>query len=116
VRVRVRYACGVVVPAVDQDNAKFHTGEAVAAVFEREGVGTDRTFPPYSPDLNPIENVWGLMAQRMAHYDVSSIAEMHAALVKQWSRIDIVYIQQLYGSWRDRLRAVIEADGGPTKY
>ena len=40
----------------------FHDGEKVA----HHKVGVEcATFPPYSPDLNPIENAWGMLKQRL---------------------------------------------------
>jgi transposase len=42
----------------------------VREFLEAAGVKTDEMFPPYSPDMNLIENVWGLLSTRMAGYDV----------------------------------------------
>lgn len=43
-----------------QDNARIYKTPAVIAWFKRNQV-TLFKHPPYSPDLNPIENVWSLL-------------------------------------------------------
>ena len=39
------------------DNATFHKSNQMAQVFEQAGIGL-LFLPPYSPDLNPIEQFW----------------------------------------------------------
>jgi len=40
-----------------QDNAPIHTGRITAAFLAREGIFILPNWPPYSPDLNPIEHL-----------------------------------------------------------
>ena len=40
-----------------QDNAPMHKAKIVSTWFHNKGVSV-LDFPPYSPDLNPIENLW----------------------------------------------------------
>jgi transposase len=42
------------------DNASVHTARIIKALLEELGVDL-MVLPPYSPDLNPIENLWALM-------------------------------------------------------
>ncbi|CAK9832776.1 Transposable element Tcb1 transposase [Anthophora retusa] len=72
--------------------------------------------PPQSPDLNPIEHVWELLAREIDHTTVKSKESLKEALKKAWSEITISETENLVLSMPRRLRAVIEARGGPTKY
>ena len=40
-----------------QDNAPIHTAHVVRAWFNNNGVHCLVSWPPYSPDLNPIEHL-----------------------------------------------------------
>lgn len=43
-----------------QDNSPVHTSGSVTALFARQNFEL-LNWPPLSPDLNPIENVWSYM-------------------------------------------------------
>jgi transposase len=42
------------------DNASFHKSEKTRLLIEKRGAKL-LYLPPYSPDLNPIENYWALL-------------------------------------------------------
>ena len=46
------------------DNATFHRKAALAALAERYGCSV-LFLPPYSPDLNPIENFWAWLKRKL---------------------------------------------------
>ena len=81
-------------------------------------------FPPYSPDLNLIEHVWNWMKNWIqdhywqARYNVAKVPlqELRRIILAAWEAVPDSYIQELYDSWWRRCQAVIDANGGPTKY
>jgi transposase len=99
-----------------QDNAPIHNARVVDEWMGSNGVPRDQTFPPASPDLNLIESVWGLMAQRMMSTTIHSADHLLSVLREQWAAVTPADIQRLYGSWSSRLRAVVAANGAHTKY
>ena len=50
-----------------QDNAPCHRAHIIRAVHEEHETGLI-FWPAYSPDLNPIENLWGTMKRSMPRF------------------------------------------------
>lgn len=72
--------------------------------------------PPQSPDCNPIENLWDYLDRKVREKPVSNMNQLKECLQEEWSKIPVDYLQKLVSSMPRRLRAVIEAKGGHTKY
>ncbi|KAI0999741.1 hypothetical protein K3495_g8457 [Podosphaera aphanis] len=81
-------------------------------------------WPPYSPDLNPIEHVWKLTKEYIAyHYhdlapgNYRSQDELRSIVAEAWDKaVEENELEILVESMPSRIRAVCEARGGPTKY
>jgi len=54
-------------------------------------------WPPYSPDLNPIENLWGIISNKI--YDnerqFKSTEELKDAVIQEWRKTPIDLLQKL---------------------
>lgn len=49
------------------DNASFHKSKELKDLFEQYNVKLE-FLPPYSPELNPIEKLWGLVKRTLRNY------------------------------------------------
>ncbi len=64
---------------VAMGNLPAHKAEAVRDALDRAGLG-HRYLPPYSPDLNPIEQAWSKLKARLRAEGARSREELEAAL------------------------------------
>ena len=51
--------------------------------------------PPQSPDLNPIENVWGEIKSRVANNNFTNIEDFKRNLREEWGKHSSFYIKTL---------------------
>lgn len=71
-------------------------------------------WPAYSPDLNPIENVWALLKKRLySNYDrpPKGQDELWKRIVETWYAITPEVLQPFYHSMGERCVEVIEKKG-----
>ena len=99
------------------DNAPAHRARRLQAYLEEEGI-EQLPWPPYSPDLNPIEHCWDALGRAVHQRDVqpANLDELEEALTEEWVALSQRYINKLVESLPRRIRAVIQARGGYTKY
>lgn len=98
-----------------QDNDPKHTAKKTTAFFKSNRIKT-LEWPPQSPDLNPIENLWSYLDNKVDKASVSNKNVYFEALEAAWENIDSGYLQNLVESMPRRLEAVLKAKGGHTKY
>ncbi|KAA5587389.1 hypothetical protein F3H15_36910 [Pseudomonas aeruginosa] len=100
-----------------QDNARCHTARVTTVYLEEVGIAT-LDWPALSPDLTPIEHVWNEPKRKVRSRTSapSCLNELKSALIEEWESIPQKSIQKLIRSMKNRLRAVIKAREGNTKY
>jgi hypothetical protein len=100
-----------------QDNAPCHKARQVMQFFEDKGIDT-LPWPPQSPDMNPIENLWALMKRKLKDYKTlpANRDELIARFTDIWYNLPEQTVDSLADSAFKRLEAVRRAKGGPSKY
>lgn len=75
-------------------------------------------WPAFSPDLNPIENFWGWMVNRMGTIEADTEEELWDWVNQCWDEMadQRNYWENLIDSMPERLARVIELNGDMTKY
>ena len=73
-------------------------------------------WPGNSPDLNPIKSLWSQMKHLQSRERATSMAGLKRITLKVWNKITPAYLQSLYKSMPRRMQAVVDAQGGHTKY
>ena len=97
-----------------QDLAPARSAKATSTRFKDHGIHV-LNWPANSPDLNPIENLWGIVKNKM-RYARPNAEELKATIRATWASITPQQCHRLIDSMPRRVAAVIQAKGAPTKY
>ena len=98
-----------------QNNAPRHTSVSTRRWFQTNNVRV-MDWPPQSPDMNPIENLWGDLKIAVRRHQPTSKAQLKAVLQDEWHRIAPERCQNLVNSMPTRISALIRAKELCTKY
>jgi transposase len=104
-----------------QDSAPSHRNILTIEELRNRGLYIIE-WPPYSPDLNPIEQVWDwmkewigqsylLLQDRKLSYD-----QLRQAVKAAWDALPTSFLEKQIDLMQARCQAVIDAQGGITPY
>ena len=112
----VTYAVGQEFILMD-DNATAHRARIVTAYLEDHGIER-MDWPAKSSDMDPIERAWDMLHRRVSAHpgQLSTTQELADALREAWGQIPQNDIKTLIDSFPTRVRGVIQANGGHTRY
>lgn len=95
-----------------QDNAKSHTAIATQAWLSAHNVRViSPQWPAFSPDLSPVENVWGILKKKVSQRAPYSYAELRRIVMEEFHNIPQGTIDNLVDSFERRLWRVRAAMG-----
>ncbi|PIC47778.1 hypothetical protein B9Z55_007008 [Caenorhabditis nigoni] len=100
-----------------QDNASIHRSISTQNSLKAQKIKV-LEWPAISPDLNPIENLWGLMVRRVYRHgrQYNTVQELKDAVEAEWDAITAAELKTLVASMPNRMFEVIQKNGGETSY
>ncbi len=102
-----------------QDNDPKHTAKIVTDYLSsKEADGTLKVlhWSSQSPDLNCIENLWSIVDDHCADRKPQNEVQLLEVLQEGWRSLPSTTLNSLIESMPRRSKAVIDANGYPTKY
>ena len=111
---------------LQQDNARPHVARVCQDFLANNNIAP-LAWPPYSPDLTPIEHIWDELDRRvrkrrnspplpLPHPPPATLAQLRNALIDEWNNIPMRTVNALVNSIQRRIRAATAARGGHTRY
>lgn len=97
------------------DNDPKHTSKLIKDWLKEKKIET-MPWPPYSPDFNPIENLWDELERRVKKHQPKNKQELESLLKQEWYQIELPVLQKLVESVPNRLYQCIKMKGYATKY
>lgn len=98
------------------DGAPCHTSRKVKQDLQKKNIRV-LEWPGNSPDLNPIENAWKMMKDKVKEEKPTSVPHLQDIIKNVWTtQIDIQYFINLVQSMPKRMLDVIHSRGDMTKY
>jgi len=100
-----------------QDRAPGHAAADTKKELEERGIRVI-FWPPFSPDLNPIERVWHIMKNYLQdnYPENMTYDRLRVAVKDVWEKVGQDEFEALIQSMQARCQAVIDAKGLFTKY
>ncbi len=89
-----------------QDLAPAHSAKATSTWFKDHGIPV-LNWPANSPDLNPMENLWGIVNRKMRYARPNNAEELKATIRATWALITLEQCHRLIDSMPRRIAAVI---------
>ena len=100
-----------------QDNAPCHKARIVMTFLAENNIST-LEWPPQSPDMNPIENLWAIIKRR--RQKKFGVPKTQADLIEQifetWNAIDQELVSKLSDSASERVNEVLKLKGKVSRY
>ena len=94
-----------------QDNAACHTSKesryAIEILFGKNFID----WPPNSPDMSPIENVWAILKEKLEKRKIKNLDDLRENILDIWTKFPTSLCERLCNSFKDRIKYVKEFNG-----
>jgi len=98
-----------------QDSAPAHKAKTTQEWCKSHFPGfiTSAEWPPYSPDLNPMDySIWSILEARACAKSHKSLELLKQSLQREWDRISVEEVRRVAENFLARLKLCIGAKGG----
>ncbi len=92
------------------DNARPHTAFHTTTFLDKNNIKRI-VHPPYSPDLNPIEFVWGYLKNKVMIQVYETIDDIIDKIIEEWEKIPMQLINKFIDKHCERVKEVYELNG-----
>ena len=96
------------------DNDPKHTSKMTTALLKKLRVKV-MDWLSMSPDLTPIEHLWGILKWKVEVEKVSNIHQLCDVIMEEWKRTPVATCEALVNSMPKKVQTVLENNGGHTK-
>ena len=93
------------------DNARYYWTNQVLQFFQENNIKVI-DWPPYSPDLNPIENLWSIIKDKLKRKKFISMSSLKSKLIKLLENIYEDLVKRLLEGIYNRINIWMETKGG----
>ncbi len=119
----------------DNDGSHGTRSDENIARFRKDQMELEfiENWPPNSPDLNPIENVWRILKSRVKRHKCTTSEQLRKAIEQEWKKITLQEVNEcILGSlkgkpdargvkkgkanWHDRVQQCWERNGYSTQF
>jgi transposase len=99
------------------DNAPIHASFTTNFFLHRNSINV-LDWPACSPDLNPIENIWGQLVRTLyaENKTYTTEDELKKAIRVAWNQLSLQTLENHVDSMPNRIFQIINRNRGPTDY
>ncbi len=101
--------------AVFQHNYPKHSSKTTTGLLKKLRVNVI-DWPSMSPNLHPIEHLWGILKRKVDERKISNIHQLCVVFREEWMRTPVATCGALVNSMPKRIKAVLENNGGHKKH
>jgi len=99
-----------------QDNVPIHTARKTKDFLAARKIPLLQ-WPAISPDLNPIEDLWGILSNKVyKNGQFDTVNDLKKALIKEWDQINPTTLQDLATSTPNRINQIFIKKGKYINY